>query len=966
MSYGAYEIITYGGGQTFVSVIQAVALLSGNSALKSMMTVALLVGLLMGILKAAFDFNVGTILRWLILSTVIYGVLWAPTVTVHVTDRFNAGLQAADIAHVPLGVAFAAAFSTEVGDTAITVTQTAFNDPASLEFSNTGMIYGAKLFSQMTSWQALDPSLANNLQAFIHDCIADDIIANTISMDGIQNSPTLWAFLEANGNPALMTQSWSEPASGAPAAVTNITCQAAATVIDAQWPAAITESQTMAQKILGFSGVQGTSQTPITQTVSDLTNASFGTATNATNFFKQALTISALKQSVAGYSGLVGGSTPLQTFSNLQGQLQNNATSGSIGQQAGTAIPILQMVMILLFIGIFPVMTPAFLLPGIGPKMIQAYFGSFIYLQLWGPMYVILNKIFLAVTIAQTAASTYLPTGTSQFGGQTALTLSNLASASSTNQQIANVAGMMMMAIPVIAGLLTKGAMDGGAAAVSAIAGFRSAGEAAGTMQATRNISLGNTSLDTTQFQNTTAFGRNLHNTSANQNIEAPLSTLGAPLTRTTLADGSIITGAADGTVGLVANNSSVPINARLTSGLTNSAGVAAREAQQRGEAISDTWSKAKTRTSTAMTEAFQAFQQGRNSSDTAGSDVRGSTGWVYSTLTNASGRLQRDLGLSKTEANSAVLDAAIRAQGSFGTGPLPGLSGNVGVNAGGSLSQSKGSAATESVRRASEVLDQEGFSTKVDRTRQAFATQVLGDTASRTSGYRSLTSATFANQASVSQALSDTQSQTRSFERIASQTQSSGWQQSTDYTNAMVNELRRRLSDPTKPVIDASHRQWTAKDIGALLNPVGADREQVAGFRDELLHGFNQTYVQRLAGAKDPQLAADQAATTGHAGLASPGRLSMSAGAIADQGGVRTAVDAKLGTGPLPTPALPAIDPSASARLSRDAQEARGAAATAKRQTADVNDRHPAGILDIPGNAANSLKGKAKKDAPP
>jgi len=962
MSYGAYEIITYGGGQTFVSVIQAVALLSGNSALKSMMTVTLLVGLLMGILKAAFDFNVGTILRWLIMSTVIYGVLWTPTVTVHVTDRFNAGLQSADIAHVPLGVAFAAAFSTEVGDTAISVTQTAFNDPASLEFSNTGMIYGAKLFSQMTSWQSLDPSLANNLQAYIHDCIADDIIANNISMDGIQNSPSLWAFLEANGNPTLMTQSWGEPSGGAPAVVTNVTCQAAASTIDSQWAAAITESQGMAQKTLGFSGVQGTSQTPITQTVSDLTNASFGTATNATDFFKQALTISALKQSVAGYSGLVGGSTPLQTFSTMQAQLQNNATSGSIGQQAGTAIPILQMVMILLFIGMFPVMMPAFLLPGIGPKMIQAYFGSFIYLQLWGPMYVILNKIFLAVTVAQTAASAYLPTGTSQFGGQTALTMANMASAASTNQQISNVAGMMMMAIPVIAGLLTKGAMDGGAAAASAIAGFRSAGEAAGMMQATRNISLGNTSLDTTHFQNTTAFGRNLHNTSANQDIEAPLRTLGAPLTRTTLADGSIVTAGADGTTGLITNNSSVPINGRLTSGLTNSAGVAARESQQKGEAISDTWSKANTRTSTAMTEAFQAFQQGRNSSDTSGSDVRGSTGWVYSTLANASGRLQRDLGISKTEANSAVLDAAVKAQGSFGTGPMPGLAGSVGGSAGGSLSQSKGSAATESVRRASEILDQEGFSTKVDQTRQAFATQVLGDTASRTSGYRSLNSSTFASQASVSQALSDTQSQTRSFERIASQTQTAGWQQSTDYTNAMVNELRRRLSDPSKPVIDASHRQWTAKDIGALVNPVGADRDQVAGFRDELLHGFNQSYVQRLATAKDPQIDADRAATIGQAGLTSPGRFSLTPGAGTDRSGVRSAVDAKLGSGPLPPPALPAIDPTAAARLQRKGAQARSAGHTADTETADATDRRPAGILDFPGEVASWMEKGAHK----
>ena len=304
-----------------------------------------------------------------------------------------------------------------------------------------------------------------------------------------------------------------------------------------------------------------------------------------------------MKQSVPSYAGLVGGSTGLQTFANMQGQLQNNATSSSIGQQAGTAIPILQIVMILLCIGMFPMMMPAFLLPGIGPKMMGAYFAQLHLPPALGADVCDPQQDLPLRHHAQTASSAFLPTGTSQFGGQTALTLANMASAASTNQQIANVAGMMMMSIPLIAGLLTKGAMDGGGAAVSAIAGFRSAGEAAGMMEATRNIHLGDTSLDNTRLQNTSAFTRGLHNTSANQDIEAPLRTLGAPLTRTTLADGSVVTAAADGNIGLVTNNSSVPVDARLTSGLTNTAGVAARESQQRGEAISDTWSKANTRT---------------------------------------------------------------------------------------------------------------------------------------------------------------------------------------------------------------------------------------------------------------------------------------------------------------------------------------------------------------------------------
>ena len=238
------------------------------------------------------------------------------------------------------------------------------------------------------------------------------------------------------------------------------------------------------------------------------------------------------------------------------------------------------------------------------------------------------------------------------------------------------------------------------------------------------------------------------------------------------------------------------------------------------------------------------------------------------------------------------------------------------------------------------------------------YVTQVLGDTASRSSGSRSLSSSTFASQASVSQALADTQSQTRSFERIASQTQSSGWQSSTDYTNAMINALHRRLSDPSRPVIDADHRRWTAANIGALVNPVGSDRDQVAGFRDELLHDFNQSYLQRLAALADPQIDADHA-STGQSPLASPGRFPITPAPVRGPPGLRGAVDDRLGAGPLPTPQLPTLDPAAGARLTRDGRDARSAASTASNETADVSDRHPAGVFDWLGQL---VKGSEKQ----
>ena len=75
--------------------------------------------------------------------------------------------------------------------------------------------------------------------------------------------------------------------------------------------------------------------------------------------------------------------------------------------------------------------------------------------------------------------------------------------------------------------------------------------------------------------------------------------------------------------------------------------------------------------------------------------------------------------------------------------------------------------------------------------------------------------------------------------------------------------------------------------------------------------------------------------------------------------------MDAKLGSGPLPAPALPAIDPAAAARLQQARTQARAAGRTADTETADTTDRHPAGILDFPGDVASGMKKGAKKDKP-
>ena len=162
------------------------------------------------------------------------------------------------------------------------------------------------------------------------------------------------------------------------------------------------------------------------------------------------------------------------TLGATQAQLQTQDTQQMIGATAEKALITLQIVITVLFIGMFPILAPAFLLPGLGIQMMKGYFGGFVYLQLWGPMYVILNKVMMWQVYHQTYA----------------LTFGNLNSVGALNADLAGVAGCMAAAIPMIAGMLTKGAIAGAEAAANGVMHtFQRSAEAAGTAMATGNFS---------------------------------------------------------------------------------------------------------------------------------------------------------------------------------------------------------------------------------------------------------------------------------------------------------------------------------------------------------------------------------------------------------------------------------------------------------------------------------------------
>ncbi|WP_197426866.1 conjugal transfer protein TraG N-terminal domain-containing protein, partial [Caulobacter sp. CCH9-E1] len=144
-------------------------------------------------------------------------------------------------------------------------------------------------------------------------------------------------------------------------------------------------------------------------------------------------------------AAVVGGDTSAgASLAAAQAEVQTHNTQTLLGPVGAKAIILLKIVVDCLFIGMFGIMFPLFLLPQIGLKLLQGYFTGFFYLQLWGPMYVIIHKIAMTASIAAAASAAKIP------GANSGLTLQTVSGVGDINTLIQGVASGMILMVPVI------------------------------------------------------------------------------------------------------------------------------------------------------------------------------------------------------------------------------------------------------------------------------------------------------------------------------------------------------------------------------------------------------------------------------------------------------------------------------------------------------------------------------------
>ncbi len=843
------EIFTVGGGEYIVNVLNAVAAWTGAGGYKSLIQVALVMGMVLAVIVVAFNQDWRAWLNWFLGATLIYMCLMVPRMDVHVTDRVNPSLAPATVANVPLGLALMASFTSQAGDYLTRSAELVFGLPDDLNYSKNGMIYGARLLESTRSLRISDPEFAANFDEHVRQCVFYDLLLGRYSMKELSESDDIWATI-APGSAARAQKFLTRQADDSVTA-SIITCREAYTALSGQWASLIDEMTLVAGRQLYPRQTEALAKAKLMADLPIAYQYLTGISRSASDIFRQVLTINAMNQAMHGFAG-ASGTGSIDVFAQTRADIQTERTYSSIAHNAMKWVPILNVVLTVVFYALFPVLFPLFLMPRTGPIALRGYVTGFFYLAAWGPLFVILHMILMFKGAGDVAAA----------GGSTGLSLATFAGMSDVNSDIGILAGYLVASIPFLAGGVARGALAISGQATSYLNPSQNAAEEASREASTGNVSLGNSNID-----NSTVFSRQF----AQGNL-APNIAYGAAQTRGFSDSGTQTTSFPDGEFAAVPN-SSYPFTPTLGQDFTGRLGTMASQSRTQSETYANLAQQSTSSALTRFSEIRNAYSQGQSSDTVSGVGTNDSIGTAFSEVDNASRTLQQQFGLSRRASDDITISWFLNGEVNGGAGANVGVA-QVGAKARGGRNQSWTDSdigiASEDRGRIMGTLRQLSDSRNWSNTREGFLRETSSSSVSQVS----------TNSSGLSRSLTEAESFTREARRAEEMASRLENQASWYEANSAAGTLN----------LSQAYREWGMAEMEAnrdYYGPVRFDdiEFQMSARGQQLQSRFVESYADRLQDDIEADLSLPDFAPVSRPGIGSAGQV-RARGAVGSAGG--------------------------------------------------------------------------------
>jgi hypothetical protein len=511
-----YIAHTYFNQDEYVGMLNAIVMICGGAGgsgdytmlVKTVAIIGLMSVMLFGIWRARGEDAVSYVIAF----AIIYSCLFIPRVTVEVHDHGAqiVGARAPrTVDNVPIGLAFFVTATSRIGYWLTNQFDMVFSLPNGMDYKNAGLMGGSRLLREVAGGR-MDQQLANDISAFVQYCLNPEIVASggleasPMSFYNISKQSDIWDYIK----PALNA---GRPVS-LPSETGLMYCIGTNDDLDAYYK--LTNKITgqtsvmlreLAQKIFPTADTSAATAT-IIATLPQVEAFVYGASASAQTSIRQGMVLNLFNDLGSNVgSAMNNPSAVLQSMGAAQAASNANASFRISAELAKQSLPFVHNVIELIIIGIFPIVF--LLMVAAGPKVgfvIRNYVVALLWIQLWAPIYAIVNYIGM-MQVASNVKPVMI--------GTNGLTISNVSSAYDTLLSGEAIAGMMTGLVAVISFAILKGgevAMSGLVQSVTRPA--ESAAQQAGSQAGSGKVDMGNVN-----WGNVTAY-----NTSANQHNNAP------------------------------------------------------------------------------------------------------------------------------------------------------------------------------------------------------------------------------------------------------------------------------------------------------------------------------------------------------------------------------------------------------------------------------------------------------------
>ena len=522
-----YTVYTFGGGETLNGVFNAIAMsLNGHdgSLLEPLKRLGLILGTFWAALYALYGDQVKVFTHWIVPMTVFMNLLFVPTATVWIHDPVHHYHQKVD--HVPYGLAALAGYVSTIGYQLTSKIEAFFSLPDDLRYQKSGFLFASDILQKAKTFHITNSDLAENMKSFVGQCVLyDAMLGRKYTINDLRNSDDIWGLVSAHPSPARSFVWRDLKLPDQPRGRPNIiACTEGVIKFNQLWASEITHAANLfGKKIFDKAGVIN----PRVELLKYLPLA-YGQlghiAKDASEIIKQQMMIYSIVDSMESHSTALGN---VPNFAARRAYLQQRSTYETLGAMAGETLPVMKAVLEAIIYTFFLFVIPLVLLP-FGYRFLLTWAQSILWLQLWAPLYAVLNYIMTITATSKTMAALAIsnPQG---------VTIASSVGIANVNADIAAMAGYLSLSIPFLSIALVKGV--GSFVHLASHLGnvAQSAAGMAANEVTSGNLSYGNVSLGNQQILNSNM----LHHAMAASYKAASVHLQDGRSEITTMADGS-------------------------------------------------------------------------------------------------------------------------------------------------------------------------------------------------------------------------------------------------------------------------------------------------------------------------------------------------------------------------------------------------------------------------------------------